>query len=861
MFQETIAFFATLNLQENRKRSEETQRIELVPSQWPDSPTSMSGIHAKAASQASVGSSTEIDYGLLSLNLWNLRSKIQGQWKPRAILEHDGSCVEYDLQWCPVLQFGPGSGSAGAGTTLRCDMSLKGQTCTPVLHLFFERETDSSRSRRADVVKNLGSINLGLFSEPSTREFKSYPLNDGAVEIDITLTFSRQPLPNLPDRIPGKWRRNQGRDLGGLELVETTDTDMFYLMATVCADEYREGSAQSSLDNPWTLPVRFLFRSPGHLHLLSPVSSNWHLLGLVQRSRLVTNEEAQLYAAQLLLALESLHKVGVIGLLSSENILLDVFRNIRITTPRLFTNDQSQCLDQSAYAAPEVLNGDTPSQATDWWILGCFLYEMLTGLPPFHHQDPAERHYKVLKEEPSMPSHFQPHTADFLQRLLRKQPNQRFGGGDGISEIKKHNFFLGVNWQNPTAEHSKLSPFQPHNWRSILTNSPRRPRSRSPAKDPSALRGPPKRQYLDGNLIVEVSNHRGTKRTIGRLRRTSDIFNPLLSEALEEAHLGPNQTAARALQADSEREGYDTEAVMARLKAALQNKQSTEKVAYILDGCTSQVLASVLKSPILVVNETPVDTIAHVTLECDIPINALEWTVELGRVDLVLLLLNRGADPNWTFDERYGPALTRAARERRTELVDILAPMTSRVLAIRTLCLAVEQRDTLSAGSLLSHGVPSEFDEADHLLGCPRTSHFDWYHGEDHSWAPKPTFNLGPLVRATRHGDVAMVQLLLTYGASPNTAYHDLINLVPETHATWQDAIMGNFMWNCGFVCGRVVQLAMQLGHQDVVDALLEGGADVWLPHPEWPVPRHFCPLVPRSIYLQVTGELSARGR
>ncbi|KAF6808857.1 hypothetical protein CPLU01_15604 [Colletotrichum plurivorum] len=108
-----------------------------------------------------------------------------------------------------------------------------------------------------------------------------------------------------------------------------------------------------------------------------------------------------------------------------------------------------------------------------------------------------------------------------------------------------------------------------------------------------------------------------------------------------------------------------------------------------------------------------------------------------------------------------------------------------------------------------------------------------------------------------------MVRLLLEHGADPNAAYHSLSSLSPEWHATWQEEVEHTYPSNVGFgfACGRVVQLVMQLGHRDVVDALLEGGADIGPPHPEWPVSGHFCPLVPRSMYLKVAAGLEEAAR
>ncbi|KAF6808858.1 hypothetical protein CPLU01_15605 [Colletotrichum plurivorum] len=710
------------------KKADEERRNAPVPSPWPDTPTS-----AIDSVQPPPVSANE--YGILFLELSRFVSNIPGRWKPRVILEQDGSHTEFDLRTWVISGPGPVSGAEwGVPTpTLGSDIYLTAQPCEAVLHLLLERHSDSNQSLGGDedAVMDLGSVSLESLTEPCTKRTESFTFKDAAVQMDVTVVFSRAHLQTMIQGPGRKWFSWSGRDLCGIELFEATDSKMFYLMASISAEDYQEGFAKFSLDNPWILPVRFVYKSPGRLHFLSPMSSSRHLLGRVQRGRRVTDEEARLYVAQLVCAIDSLHEMGVTGLLSSENVLLDVFGNVRIITPRLFTTDQNSGLDHLTYAAPEVLSGEAPSQLTDWWISGGFLYEILTGLPPFYHKDPAERDRRILMEELEIPTYTQDVTTDILRRLLEKNPTRRLGGVRGISAIKEHDFFTGVDWQHPTAGCPRLGPFQPNHVASIFKNSP--------SRGSTGTRPPRKVRESGGYLHEELDLGPWTagpnpERIIGRPRRSSEslVFNPLVSEAWpQEEPLSPVQQAAKAIQADSEREGDEPEAVMARLKAALQTKQSTKKVAHILDGCASDILATVLKSPIVLVNDTPISAIAPETLMLNIPITALEWTVKLGRVDLLLLLLDRGADPNCTFDENYGPALVRAARERSTELVDVLAPKTSRIHALRTLCLAVEQRDIPTINCLLSHAVPCDFDEADHLLPPPKNSNCEWYHCED----------------------------------------------------------------------------------------------------------------------------------
>ncbi|KAF6804938.1 hypothetical protein CSOJ01_09841 [Colletotrichum sojae] len=566
---------ATFHIREMWKKRDEEIRNAPVPCQWPDTPTSASAAadaNDPVQPSSDLSADQPVEYGILSLDFSKVTSKVEGLWKPRAILEHDGSYTELDLKRWPILGFREGwQAWGGAATTHHeFDIFLVTQPCEAVLHLLLERYTDSNQppGEDEDAVMDLGSVSLGSFTESCTKKMESCTFKDATVRMDMTVSFSRARLHAMTeDGSDNRWTRASYCDLGGLDLVEAKYPNGFYLMATISAEDYREGSAKFSLDNPWTLPT---------------------------------------------------------------------------------------------------LN---------------------------------------------MPTYVQGVTADILRRLLEKTPAQRLGGAHGVSEIKKHGFFTGIDWQHPNTGSSKPSPFQPDDVANVLGNSPSRP-CNDPATGLSRHKPPRKIRESGGYLREEYDfgawvDGPNPERIIGRPRRSSEsvVFNPLVSP--QEVPLSPVQEATKALQADSEREGSEPVAVMARLKAALQTKQSTDKVAHILDGCDSATLATVLKSPILLVNDTHIGAITPEFLTCNIPITALEWTAELGRADLVLLLIDRGADPNRTFDERCGPALIRAGRERRTEIMDILGPKTSRFVALRTLCQAIEQRDIPTIKSLLQTASPA----------------------------------------------------------------------------------------------------------------------------------------------------------
>lgn len=95
------------------------------------------------------------------------------------------------------------------------------------------------------------------------------------------------------------------------------------------------------------------------------------------------------------------------------------------------------------YVAPEVITGGGHDFAVDWWSLGVFLYEMLYGTTPFKGLNRKETFFRILTKPPNLVGET---TAlrDLIRRLLEKDPSRRIN----VEEIKGHDFFRGVDWDN-----------------------------------------------------------------------------------------------------------------------------------------------------------------------------------------------------------------------------------------------------------------------------------------------------------------------------------------------------------------------------------------------------------------------------
>ena len=88
--------------------------------------------------------------------------------------------------------------------------------------------------------------------------------------------------------------------------------------------------------------------------------------------------------------------------------------------------------------APELFNDDgVYSYCSDVWALGCVLYEMATGLPPFNATG-LQQLITEIQTKPFMPiKDASPIFMDLLERLLEKDPVKRIQW----EHLRKHPFW------------------------------------------------------------------------------------------------------------------------------------------------------------------------------------------------------------------------------------------------------------------------------------------------------------------------------------------------------------------------------------------------------------------------------------
>jgi 3-phosphoinositide dependent protein kinase-1 len=100
------------------------------------------------------------------------------------------------------------------------------------------------------------------------------------------------------------------------------------------------------------------------------------------------------------------------------------------------------------YVSPEVLNDEEAGRPADMWALGCIIYQMLVGQPPFRGESEYLTFQKILARDLSYPAHLPESARDLIDKLLCLEPSDRLGGTpDGYKRLKRLPFFSSVEWE------------------------------------------------------------------------------------------------------------------------------------------------------------------------------------------------------------------------------------------------------------------------------------------------------------------------------------------------------------------------------------------------------------------------------
>lgn len=190
-----------------------------------------------------------------------------------------------------------------------------------------------------------------------------------------------------------------------------------------------------------------------------------HLTNNNSMGNVFKEDHVAFYSAQMASGLRHLHKLGIVYRdLKPENCLLDNKGNLVLTDFGLskdISENEEGCrsiIGTPEYMAPEILKGEEYGFPVDWWSLGCVIYDMMSGKPPFTGNSHKAIQDKILTKKLSLPFYFSMDAKDLLNKLLNKTPGKRLKVDEEWSKFLNHRFFRKLDWKLLESQDDSIVP-------------------------------------------------------------------------------------------------------------------------------------------------------------------------------------------------------------------------------------------------------------------------------------------------------------------------------------------------------------------------------------------------------------------
>ncbi|KAG0668768.1 hypothetical protein C6P45_004370 [Maudiozyma exigua] len=277
---------------------------------------------------------------------------------------------------------------------------------------------------------------------------------------------------------------------------------------------FAERTILSQLEHPNIVKLFYSFHDQSKLYLILQYIPGGELFFHLKEHGTLEEDTVAFYAAEVSCALKFLHDNGIVYRdLKPENCLLNQRGHLVLTdfglskkgaTDKTVDNSEESHSDSDMdkddiytlhsiigtpeYAAPEILQGLAYNKNCDWYSLGCLLYDMLVGKPPYTGNNHKVILNKIQKDKagPRIPYYLSEGMKDMLNWLLKKDKTKRWDvdkywkeepvnvvqkggkkkkvGKQRIAKFQSHIIFRRIDWKRMESgdfQRTELGPIVP----------------------------------------------------------------------------------------------------------------------------------------------------------------------------------------------------------------------------------------------------------------------------------------------------------------------------------------------------------------------------------------------------------------
>mmetsp|Transcript_44627 Transcript_44627/g.105821 ORF Transcript_44627/g.105821 Transcript_44627/m.105821 type:complete len:512 (+) Transcript_44627:151-1686(+) len=177
------------------------------------------------------------------------------------------------------------------------------------------------------------------------------------------------------------------------------------------------------------------------------------LWALVRNCGCAVEEESTWYTCQMVEAMSVCHRAGIVHRdIKCENFLLTKERRLRLidfgtardtshpeVRPMMLKPSYEHHVGTPNFMAPEAVHGKANNFCSDLWSLGCAVYQLILGVPPFNAPTPFLVMEKVIAGNLWMPTRgMKAEERNFIQQLIQVEPKARLGAKDHARRLLYH---------------------------------------------------------------------------------------------------------------------------------------------------------------------------------------------------------------------------------------------------------------------------------------------------------------------------------------------------------------------------------------------------------------------------------------
>ncbi|XP_068142581.1 serine/threonine-protein kinase PLK4 [Drosophila tropicalis] len=212
----------------------------------------------------------------------------------------------------------------------------------------------------------------------------------------------------------------------------------------------QEVEIHSRLKHPSVLQLYTFFQDANYVYLVLELAHNGELHRYMnqQMSHPFTEADAATILQQVVAGLLYLHSHNIMHRdISLSNLLLSKDMHVKIADFGLATQlkrpdekHMTMCGTPN-FISPEVVSRLSHGLAADVWSVGCLLYTLVVGRPPFDTDAVQSTLNKVVMSEFIMPTHLSFEACDLIEKLLKKNPHERIS----LEQVLRHPFMSKIS--------------------------------------------------------------------------------------------------------------------------------------------------------------------------------------------------------------------------------------------------------------------------------------------------------------------------------------------------------------------------------------------------------------------------------